>query len=65
MASTRRPAVHHAAGIIRLVAPMVRHILLAVVVDGVAIAAHAPLVMRIVLAALCLTGHRFWCRWRR
>ncbi len=65
MASTRRPAVHHTAGITRLVAPVVRHILVAVVVDGIALAAHTQLGVRIALAVICLAGHRMWHRRRR
>jgi hypothetical protein len=62
MAFTRRPAVHHTAGINRLVAPLVQHIVLAVVVDGIALAAHAQLGVRVALAVVCLSGHRLWHR---
>jgi hypothetical protein len=44
---------------------MVRHVLLAVVVDGIAVAAHAHLLLRVVLAFACLAGDRLRCRWRR
>jgi uncharacterized membrane protein YeiH len=65
MASTRRPAVHHTAGITRLVAPVVRHLVLAVVVDAIALAAHSQLGVRIALAVICLAGHPLWHRrWR-
>jgi len=64
MASTHRPAVHHTAGITHLVAPAVRHIVLAVAVDGIATAVHAHVSVRIVLAIICLGGHRLW-HWRR
>jgi hypothetical protein len=65
MASTHRPAAHHAEGITHLFAPAVRHIVLAVAVDGIAVAAHAHMGVRIVLAIICLGGHRFWHRRRR
>jgi hypothetical protein len=65
MASTRRPAVHHTAGVTHLVAPMVRHVLLAIAVDGIAIAAHTQLAVRIVLAVLCITWDRWWRKRRR
>lgn len=65
MASTRRPAVHHTAGITRLVAPVVRHIFLAAVVDGIALAAHTQLGVRIALAVMCIAGHRLWHRRRQ
>lgn len=65
MAFTHRPAVHRTAGIThrlaplaRHLAPLARHLALAAVVDGIAIALHAHLSVRVVLALLGLAGHR-------
>jgi hypothetical protein len=63
MASTRRPAVHYAAGINRLVAPVVRHVVLAVAVDGIALAVHAPLLVRVIVAVTPLLVHEVRRRW--
>lgn len=65
MASIHRPTGRHTAAAVQRLAPFARHVVLALVVDTVAAAAHADAVIRIVLAAACLAGHRLWCWHRR
>jgi len=57
MASTLRPAVRRITGSIRTATTVAQHLVLVVVADVAATAAHAPLVARVVLGIGCLVGH--------
>ena len=61
MAPTPRPAVHRLAGLLRAAELAAQHLLLAIVVDGVAAVAHVPVMARVTLTVGLLAGH-WWLR---
>ena len=57
MAPTPRPAVDRLAGLLRAAEFAAKHLLLAVVVDGVAMVAQVPVTARAFVAIGCVLGH--------